>query len=207
VWNDPKVFSSSECTYSLTSTGVMTIKVVTPVGNFTINGWASADGNTFITGQAYQSSNANGAGFDVEHNVGVRESVAMSSSFVSGIYKFVERNPEFRSFTGGSISGGTITATLDGTGGCSIHGEGESNTLFGTTFTNQPTVFDSSACSYTLGPDGALAMNVTTQDTRIVTGWVSADGNIVVLGGPQESVDGTGFGSELAVGVKCSSLP
>jgi hypothetical protein len=209
VLSEPKGFSSGGCTYTLSSTGAMTVKVVTPDGSFTINGWASADGNTFITGQAYQSSNANGVGYDVEHNVGVRESVDMSSSFVSGTYKFVERNPEFKGFAGGSISGNKITATLDGNGGCSIHSEGESNSLFGSTFTNQPKVGDSSACSYTLGPDGALTMSVTGQDTQIVTGWVSADGNIIVIGGPLESssVDGTGYASELAVGVKCSSLP
>lgn len=210
VSNEPKGFSTSDCTYAIAPNGFMAIKMVTPNGPFTLNGWASADGNSFTAGQAALSSSSAGTNYDVSHIVGVLEGSAMSTASVAGTFKFIERNPAFITFTdtgaikGGSVAGNKITAVLDGSGGCTIHSDGQINSLFGTGFTNETKTADSSACSYTLGTEGALTMTVTVGNTQIISGWLSADGKTIVFGGPLEEsgVAENSLGSELAVGVK-----
>ena len=97
-----------------------------------------------------------------------------------------------------------ITASFDGSGGCNINSTGASfqNQTDGSG--NQSVSVGSNSdtttgCTYTVTAEGAFTLNMeSSKGTEVVSGWVSAYGNTLVVGG----TGGTGYEVDLTIGTR-----
>jgi hypothetical protein len=214
--------SPTTCTYSITNGSAFTLNLVSSKGPETVNGWVSVDGNTLITGGPSQKSYDSGGGTDyrVETVTGVKAGSGMTKSSLAGTYHLVSQEASFwKSVNGGqtyvsdNLNADNITATFDGSGGCIISNTGTSFQIQGDGSGNQfvsasSDTNDITGCTYTVTAAGVFTLNmVGSKGTETVSGWASADGNAVVVGGPSQKSDtgGTGYRAELTFGVRSGS--
>ena len=199
VNTSPETQSITSCSYTLGSTGQLTLKVTTPDGADTFSGWVSADGNAFVSGGPELKTDASGTGYTANHTVGVKAGSGMTVAAVNGTYKLVGSDFAFDQYLVNGISavsknlhGNKVTAVFDGAGNCTVNYQGESYNP--TQVNNVPAVqvdpeSGVQACTYTVQPDGVFAITLGAETN---TGWVSADGTTLLLGGPSQRTDNNG---------------
>jgi hypothetical protein len=182
----------TSCSYTLGSTGQLTLKLTDPSGTETVTGWLSADGNAFVNGGPELKTDNGGTGYIANHTFGVKAGSGMTVAAVNGTYKLVGSDFAFDQsmFNGIStvrqnIHGNKVTAIFDGAGNCTVNYQGES---YNSTLVNNVAAVQvdpengTQTCTYTVQPDGVFA--ITLGGTETNTGWVSADGTTLLLGGP-----------------------
>jgi len=208
-------FNTTSCSYTVAPNGLFTLTLpLTTGGTEKITGWASADGNVVIVGGASQNSGPDGKDYEVAKTLGVKAGANMTNASISGTYKLVGAKLAFWQSTSNGITSGpdvftgdNITATFDGSAVCTISasGSGYSGNNGNGVVTVVPDAQTSTACTYSVDPDGAFTIDSTMDgNTEHVTGWASADGSAVVFGGPSTEISGdnTGYQLELTYGVK-----
>lgn len=200
------------CSYTISSNGTFTLTIVDADGTFKVTGWSSADGNAIVMGGADQRTESEGTAYSAEHIFGVREGSSMNAASVNGTYRIIGSDFSFhksifngKGYVNRVLSGRHVTATFDGAGGCTLSYNGQG---YYKSFENGSWVVKTesdagtmSACSYTVAPDGAFTLNLTSQNGNdTVNGRVSADGSTVLMGGPDQ--DGDDYTVTLMVGTK-----
>jgi hypothetical protein len=197
----PWTSTASGCSYTISSSGALTMNITNQDGTFKATGWSSADGNGIVIGGATQRNEQDGTAYSAEHIFGVKAGSGMTVASVNGTYKligsdfsFVKSTSNNKTYVNRVLSGRQVTATFDGTGQCTLAYSGQG--YFKNMVNNVPFVQvesdtgTMSACSYSVQQDGAFTLNLTGpggNDT--VNGRVSADGSTVLIGGPSQSVD------------------
>jgi hypothetical protein len=179
-------------------------------------GHVSYDGNSVVLGGAQpDSSSPDGTSYDVDTNIGVRTADSgMTVASINGTYNLVSQGQGFwksnnYNSVSDNISGNNISATFNGNGGCSVTFDGEGYYPNGSGGIFADPNSGTSACAYTVDPVGKFIVTTTSLNgTENNTGWVSGDGNSVVMGGASRRNEsagndtGTSYSTDLTGGVK-----
>jgi len=196
----PGALSVDSCTYTIAANGAFTVKVFSS-GTLALafNGWASADGNAIVMGDAGQYIDEEGTSYIAAHTFGVRDGSGMSVASVNGTYKLIrsdftlgQSTENGKSHVNKSLFGNKADAIFDGNGGCTINftGEGYSVDSGNSTIQVEPVSGTITQCSYSVGPDGDFTLNLKRDgEAETSRGRVSADGSSLLTGGPVQRPD------------------
>jgi hypothetical protein len=213
--NDEIETHTPGCSYTAASNGFFTLTIAkesTKTDKITV--WIGADANVLVIGGGSKNSETGGIDYNVAKNIGVKAGANMTNASVSGTYQIVSANLTFKDFTStgsgtDAFRGNNVTATFDGAGVCSfsnnsstsysgINGNG---TVTEETYPTTPTT----TCSYSVDTKGVITIDTTRDgETDHGTGWVSADGMAMLVGGPDKTDGGdvTRYSTTLVYGVK-----
>ncbi len=179
----------------------VTITYITaPGGSVILNDspyWVSVDGNVMISSEA----SINGTLRQSEQRVELKGGANMTNASLNGTYAIVSQAIGFQGGAGietaSNFYGDNVLVTFDGAGNLTSSGNGWFYEMHHTTNTIgfNPESWTGVTGTYTVASDGALTI---AGDSLI--GWVSADGNVIVRGGPY--VNGDVRQAEQDIGVK-----
>jgi hypothetical protein len=178
-----------------------------------ISGHIAYDGNSVVMGGGVVKTEPDGTSYDIDEMIGVRLAVSgMTASSMSGTYNLVSQEQSFFASSYGNVTNvsdniyaGNASATFNGKGGCTVTMNGTGYFPNGSGGVTVQPESGTQTCTYTITPTGTFTINFGGTD--IVTGWASADGNSVVMGGAtkKSDTDGTNYRTELIVGVKAGT--
>ena len=211
--------SPSSCSYTVGQDGAFALNIATGEGSETINGWASTDGNVAIIGGFQQTTGNGWKEYTVSTTTGVKVGSGITKTTAAGTYHLINRDSTLwktlplqdgKTYVNDQYSANRITVTLNANGSCGIQENGldfsKQMDNVGNEFVEvSPWNSTASSCNYTISSSGALVLNITNQDgTFKATGWSSADGNGIVIGGATQrnEQDGTAYSAEHIFGVK-----
>ncbi|NTW59574.1 MAG: hypothetical protein HGA43_10435, partial [Nitrospirae bacterium] len=190
VISTPDTFSNVTGTYTVGNGGMVTFD-----WNSTPS-WVSVDGSIIISGEASVS----GTLHQSEQRIEIKGGAGMSNASLNGTYAVVSQSIGFGSGAGWANSnfyGDSGYITFDGAGNLTWTGSGwfyEMNHNANTINQKNPET-GTWMGTYSVANDGAITLTGSPYG-----GWVSADGNIFILGGAY--VDGDIRASEQDIAVK-----